>query len=65
MMGISENSLQLRMMLEYYKHYMHIEHHAKANGVTYAESKRRFNEKLLEFLKSKRYNVSEDVSSYA
>lgn len=40
--------------LGHYKHYMHIKHHAKANGITYAESKRRFNEKLLEFLRSKR-----------
>lgn len=51
--------------LGHYKHYMHIEHHAKANGITYAESKRRFNEKLLEFLRSKRYNIGEDVSGYA
>ncbi|MBY4986651.1 hypothetical protein ACTGVN_09895 [Streptococcus suis] len=40
--------------LAHYKHYMYIEHHSKANGITYAESKRRFNEKLLEFLRSKR-----------
>ncbi len=40
--------------LGHYKHYMYIEHHSKANGITYAESKRRFNEKLLEFLRSKR-----------
>lgn len=51
--------------LGHYKHYMHVEHHAKTNGITYAESKHRFNEKLLEFLKSKRYNVSEDISGYA
>ncbi|HFI0562815.1 TPA: hypothetical protein ACGO97_001509 [Streptococcus suis] len=44
---------------------MHIEHHAKVNDITYAESKQRFNEKLLEFLKSKRYNIGEDVSGYA
>ncbi|MBL6538728.1 hypothetical protein JNG37_08255 [Streptococcus suis] len=51
--------------LGHYKHYMHIEHHAKANDITYAESKQRFNEKLLEFLRSKRYNIGEDVSGYA
>lgn len=51
--------------LGHYKHYMHIEHHAKVNDITYAESKQRFNEKLLEFLKSKRYNIGEDVSGYA
>ncbi|HEM5989047.1 TPA: hypothetical protein U2B98_002134 [Streptococcus suis] len=51
--------------LAHYKHYMHIEHHAKVNDITYAESKQRFNEKLLEFLKSKWYNIGEDVSGYA
>ena len=51
--------------LGHYKHYMHIERHARTNGITYAESKRRFNEKLLEFLKSKGYNIGEDISGYA
>ncbi|HEM6309074.1 TPA: hypothetical protein U2C79_000633 [Streptococcus suis] len=44
---------------------MHIEHHAKANGITYAESKSRFNEKLLEFINKKGYNVGIDISGYA
>ncbi len=51
--------------LGHYKHYMHIEHHAKINGVTYAESKQRFNAKLLEFLRAKKYNVGIDISGYA
>lgn len=51
--------------LGHYKHYMHVSHHAKANDITYSESKRRFNEKLLEFLKEKKYNVGKEVSGYA
>ncbi len=51
--------------LGHYKHYMHVDHHAKANGISYAESKRRFNTKLLEFLRAKRYNISKDISGYA
>lgn len=51
--------------LGHYKHYMHVSHHAKANGITYSESKHRFNEKLLEFLKEKKYNVGKEVSGYA
>ncbi|HEM3702797.1 TPA: hypothetical protein U1D11_001315 [Streptococcus suis] len=44
---------------------MHIEHHAKVNGITYAESKRKFNEKLLEFIDEKGYNIGTDISGYA
>ncbi|HFI0633915.1 TPA: hypothetical protein ACGO2G_000376 [Streptococcus suis] len=44
---------------------MHIEHHEKANGITYAESKQRFNEKLLEFIDEKGYNIGTDISGYA
>lgn len=51
--------------LGHYKHYMHIEHHAKANDITYAESKQRFNEKLLEFIDEKGYNIGTDISGYA
>ncbi|HEM5097822.1 TPA: hypothetical protein U1359_000971 [Streptococcus suis] len=51
--------------LGHYKHCMHIEHHAKSNGITYAESKRRFNEKLLEFIDEKGYNIGIDISGYA
>ncbi|HFU4024537.1 TPA: hypothetical protein ACGO0F_000208 [Streptococcus suis] len=51
--------------LGHYKHYMHIEHHAKANGITYAESKQRFNAKLLKFIDEKRYNIGTDISGYA
>lgn len=51
--------------LGHYKHYMHVSHHAKANGITYSESKHRFNEKLLEFLDKKGYNLGSDISGYA
>ncbi|WP_449465223.1 phage minor head protein [Streptococcus suis] len=51
--------------LGHYKHYMHIDHHAKTNGITYAESKSRFNEKLLEFIDDKGYNIVVDISGYA
>ncbi len=51
--------------LGHYKHYMHVEHHARTNGITYAESKRRFNEKFLDFISGKDYNISKDISGYA
>ncbi len=43
---------------------MHNEHHAKENGITYAESRQRFNEKLLEFVDEKGYNIGTDISGY-
>lgn len=51
--------------LGHYKHYMHVTHHAKTNNISYAESKQRFNTKLLEFIHSKEYNIAEDISGYA
>lgn len=47
------------------KHYEHISSHAKKHNITYAESKGRFNEKFLDFIESKGYNIGEDISGYA
>lgn len=51
--------------LGHYKHYMQVVHHAQVHGLTYAESKERFNAKLLDFIDSKGYNVGVDISEYA
>ena len=47
------------------KHYDHVLSHAKKNGITYAESKDRFNEKLLDFMDEKGYDTGRDISGYA
>ena len=51
--------------LGHYKHEQHIQHHARENGITPAQSKDRFNERLLEFLDENGYNVGEEISLYA
>lgn len=51
--------------LGHYQHYQYVNKYAKENGLMFGESKRRFNEKLIEFMGQKRYNVSEDISAYA
>lgn len=51
--------------LGHYKHEQHIRHHARENGLTFSQSKDRFNQKLLEFLAENDYNVGEEISGYA
>ena len=51
--------------LGHLKHEAHVKSHAKKTGITYAESKRRFNGKLLEMLEREGYNIGRDISGYA